>query len=147
MGIINRDLSQSQQRSLYSQEYAPANLVTGASNILLHVPMAMSLDAVQFAAFGVSGSPTAQLVINRFITGSGFTAINVGSATAHRAFGTSGVLASGASIPAIGSTLTTLQVNDVLMFQTGGANSALTGLVVSVVVRPLVDYQTFYNLV
>lgn len=145
MGIINRNLSASEQRLVLQQEYAPTTLVTGATNVVTVIPTPCSLDFISYAAFGVSGSPTALFIVNRFIPGTGLTSFPLGSTSLVTAFGTSGVLASGVSIPVIGSTLTQLQTNDVLMLQMGGANSALTGLSVSVALRPLQDIVKLFN--
>lgn len=145
MAIQNRTLDPAEQRKVFS--VSSAATATGVSGIIAIVPYSSILDAAQLAAFGLSGSPTVQLVCNRFIVGTGVTAITIGSANAVPAFGTSGVLGVGASLPAAGSTLLNLLPNDVLMYQTGGANSAATGLSVGVVLRPLQDIKSHYGLV
>lgn len=145
MPIVNRDLSLAEKRKVFQQEYAPAQLVTGSSAIICIAPYPCSLDVGQYAAFGLSNTPTVQIVINRFIPGTGFTAFSINSAQTVVAFGTSGVAASGISLPQIGSTLTTLLVNDVVMMQVAGTNAAMTGLAVEVALRPLQDLVTQFG--
>lgn len=145
MAIVNRTMDSSEQRKVLENLAGPTG--TGATVIIGQVPWPCIVDAAQFAAFGLSGAPTAQLVVNRFIVGQGFTAFNLGSANVLPAFGTSGVLAVGASLPAAGSTLNTLQTNDVILVQTGGANSAVTGLSVGIVLRPIQDVKKAFGLV
>lgn len=148
MGIINRDLSHSQQRIVVQKFLPAANLTVGLTNIIGVVPQACSLDAFQFMAFGVSGTPTLELIVNRFIVGTGSTVFNIGSTVVPVAFGTSGVIASGFSgLPAIGSTLTTLLANDVLMTKHGGSNSALTGLATCLVLRPIADIKSYFGII
>jgi len=55
------------------------------------------------------------------------------------AFGTSGAFQM--VLPASGSTLLQLQANDVLMYQSGVANTAVTGLSIGVVLRPIQDIK------
>ena len=143
MGIVNRDLDNSEKRLVY--EASVGAVATGVTGIIEVIYTPTSLDFAQAAAFGVSNSLTVQLFVNRFIAGTGATAFSVGSALTVPAYGTSGLAAAGVSIPAIGSTLTTLQSGDVLMYQTGGTNAAATGLNVAVVLRPLNDITKFFG--
>jgi hypothetical protein len=144
MSIINRDLSTGLRRQVFQNEWSA--LPTGSTIVLAVVPYLASLDVVQLYAFGLSGAPTAQILVNRFIPGvgvsaGGFTVFNLGSTQALPSYGTSGVLSVtfGFSLPQIGSTLTTLFANDVIFIQTGGTNAAVTGLVGAAVLRPLQD--------
>jgi hypothetical protein len=145
MAIVNRTLDSSEQRKVIGHQWL--STATGASLIGGQVPWPCVLEKAQFAAFGISGSPTAQIVINRFIPGTGFTAISVGSANALPAFGTSGVLTVGASLPASGSTLLNLVANDVLMLQIGGTTSAVTALTANFVLRPIQDLKSYFGLI
>ena len=157
MAIINRDLAASQQReSFYVNAAATANGVTG---IVCTVPFLCSVDTLQVAAFGLSGAPTLQFIVNRFTPGNaatvtiGLSTFAMGGTFTLIAFGTSGtggisttVLPLGASFPAIGSTTTTLQANDVIMFQTGGGSAAaVTGLAISLVLRPINDHVKMFG--
>jgi len=127
-------------------------LATGATGLIVCVPYACSIDFINFAAFGISGTPTVQIICNRFISGTGFTAFNIGSTAALANFGTSGPIVSnggslayGMSIAPIGSTLTQLFAGDVLIYQLGGSSSAVTGLAVNAVLRPISDIVKYYN--
>lgn len=143
MAVINRTLDNSQQRFVVSTKVGAT--ATGVTGIIAQIETPCVLDAAQMAAFGLSGAPSVQLVINRFIVGTGFTAISVGSANIVPAFGTSGVMVAGASLPAAGSTLLNLVPNDVIMFQTGVANTAVTGLAVNLVLRPIQDVKKYFG--
>lgn len=145
MAVINRALDASEQRKILEAVYGA--IATGATSIVEQVPYNSVLQKAQFAAFGISGSPTAQLALQRFIPGAGFTTILVGSANALPAFGTSGVLVVGASLPAAGSTLLNLIANDVITVTLGGTTSAVTGLCVNLVIQPLQDVKTNFGLV
>lgn len=139
MAVINRTLDISEQRKTFG--VVAGAIATGVTTIVAVVPWPCTLDAAQFQAFGNSGSPTAQLVVNRFIVGSGVTAFAVGSANALPAFGTSGVIVLGASLPAAGSTLLNLLPNDVIHMESGGANSAVQRLAATVVLKPIQDIK------
>ncbi len=148
MAIVNRDLAISEKRAGPYQAFA-ALIGTGVTGIICSIPCPSVLDGCQVMAFGTSGAPTIQLVINRFIVGTGSTVFTVGGALAVAAFGTSGLGAAatfGVSLPQIGSTLLNLFTNDVIMYQTGGANSAMTGLTMDLAIRPIADHKTFYNI-
>lgn len=139
MAIVNRTLDVSEQRKVYEVSAGP--VVTGVSAIVAYVPGPCTLDAGSIAAFGLSGLPTYALVVNRFIVGAGVTAITiaVGTSNVPSAFGTSGAFQM--ILPAAGSTLLNLVANDVLMYQTGVANTAVTGLSVAVVLKPIQDIK------
>lgn len=145
MAIVNRSLDQSEQRKVL--DYSVGALATGLTIPAFMIPYPCVLEAGQLAAFGVSGAPTYQLAVQRFIVGAGATAFTVGSANAAPAFGTSGVPVAGLSLPASGSTLLELQANDVITVTSGGSNSAVTGLHVSLVVRPIQDLKKYFGLV
>lgn len=146
MGIINRNLGSSQRRGM-PFEFSAGAVATGVTQIIATIPYPCSVDGAQMFAFGTSGAPTVQLFVNRFIIGTGFTTFSLASAQSVPAYGTSGVLASGYSLPQIGSTLTQLFINDVVMVQTGGANSAVTGLAIGLVLRPIADTLAHYGVI
>jgi len=139
MAIQNRTLDPAEQRKVY--EVAAGAVATGVTGIVAYVPYPCLLDAGSIAAFGLSGSPNYSLVVNRFIVGAGVTAITVavGTSNVPSAFGTSGAFQM--VLPASGSTLLQLQANDVLMYQSGVANTAVTGLSIGVVLRPIQDIK------
>jgi hypothetical protein len=144
MAIVNANLDTSEQRVPFSINVGA--VANGASGIVCPIPYPCSLDAVQITAFGISGAPNFSLVVNRFISGSGMTAITVAVGTSNlaRAYGTSGSKAM--VLPAIGSTLTQLQANDVLMFLGGATSSdAVANLSLSLVLRPISDVTKFFG--
>lgn len=146
MGIINRDKSNTERRETFEVNLLAT--ATGVTGTVVSVPYPSSLDLIQVSAFGVSGAPTLQFFVNRFIPGTGATSFILGTTTAVVDYGTSGVisLTMGVSLPQIGSTLTQLQTNDVLVFQTGAANTAVKGMVIAAVLRPLVDIKRHFGI-
>jgi len=149
MGVINRTKDVSEQRRTFS--VAAGAVATGVTGVALHVPYPCVLESGQIAAFGLSGAPNYTLVLNRFITGAGATAITIATGTSNvpSAFGTSGVAGTGASgiVMPWGSTLLSLLPNDIIMYQSGVANAAVTGLSITLVVRPIQDIKVHLGLV
>ena len=151
MPNINRDNSPSQQR--ISFDVNPGATATGATGIICLVPTPCNLDYVGVAAFGVSNLPTVQVNVQRFIVGTGYTTFQVSGANILGSYGTSGpcclvgasVLAKGASIPTIGNTLPALLQGDILQWQIGGANAAVTGFVAHAVLRPVQDIVQYFQ--
>ena len=143
MPICNRDHHISLQREPFDFTFGgPIGVVaTGQTLVLLQIPYPCSLDLIQLGALGVSGAPTGMFMINRFVVGQGFTAFPVGSTFALTSYSTSGPINAtfGVSLPQIGSTLTTLLTNDVLMYQSGGTNAATYSLFGTVILRPIQD--------
>lgn len=145
MAVINRTLDPSEQRKSFSESYGA--LATGVTIPVLFVPFNSTLDAMQMAAFGISGSPTVTFAVHRFIVGTGFTTITAGfsAAAALGAFGTSGIVASPVAVAA-GNTLLNLLAGDVVVASTGGANSAVTGLSVGLTIKAVQDLKTQYGI-
>lgn len=143
MAVINRTLDQSQQR--FTMNAQAGAVATGVTGILGIVPTPCVLEAGQIAAFGLSGAPSYQLTVQRFIVGTGITAITIGGANVPPAFGTSGLAVSGVSLNAAGSTLNNLLPGDVIMYLSGVANTAVTGLAVSLVMRPIQDIKKWFG--
>jgi hypothetical protein len=100
---------------------------------------------MQLGVFGVSGAPSVQLNVDRFIAGVGFTTIILATGTSNTpaAFGTSGV--SSAVLATAGSTLRNLLANDVLVLTTGGTNAAANAIVGAVVIRPIQDIKVQFG--
>lgn len=142
MGIINRSLSESERRTWTT--YTAGALATGVTSIIDMVPWPCSVDQASFQAFGISGSPTVQILCTRFVPGAGATVFNLGSTVLMQSAGTSGI--QGFSLPQIGTTLSTLLAGDVLSVQIGGTTSAVTGLAFSVVLRPIGDVLHWFSL-
>ena len=149
MAVINRTKDVSEQRVIF--DWAAGAFATGVTAIVAHVPYPCTLESGQIAAFGLSGAPNYALTVNRFIAGAGATAIvvAVGTSNAPSAFGTSGVAATGASgiVMPWGSTLMQLLPNDVVMVTSGVANTAVTGLAISLVTKPTQDIKVHFGLV
>lgn len=139
MAIQNRTLDPQEQKKVFSA--SAGAVATGVTGIVAYVPYPSVLNAGSIAAFGLSGAPNYALVNNRFIVGTGVTAITVavGTSNVPSAYGTSGSFQM--VLPAAGSTLLQLQANDVLMYQSGVASSAVTGLNLSVVIQPIQDIK------
>lgn len=143
MAIVNRTLDPSEQKKVFS--VAAGAVATGVSGIVAVVPYPSTLTAGSIAAFGLSGAPNYALVVNRFVVGAGVTAITVAVGTSNipLAYGTSGSWAM--VLPAAGSTLLQLQANDVLMYQSGVANTAVTGLNIGIVLQPIQDVKVQFG--
>lgn len=163
MAIVNRTLDATEQRKAFQFSVSSAGnsgpLITGATSIVGIVPWPCTFIDAQIAAFGTSGSPTYALALNRFIAGTGFTTwlLATGTSNTPAAFGTSGPGSFGTSLfgslgmvtvgsSTQGSTLQSLQANDVLTVTTGGANSAALALAIGYVLQPTVDIKTNYGL-
>lgn len=143
MPIANRTLDASEQRKIFQVQ--TGLLATGATGTIAVVPWPCILDAGEMVAFGLSSTPNYSLVVNRFIVGTGVTAITiaVGTSNVPNAFGTSGP--SAMVLPAAGSTLLQLLPNDVLMYQSGVANSAATGFAMSISLKPIQDIKVVHG--
>lgn len=145
MAIVNRTNDGSQQRQVLpiSQRLS---ITGGETGVLGHVPMPSVLEAIQLASFSVAGSANLLLQVQRFIPGSGVTVFNLGSTFVPPTFGTSGVIPSGVSLPASGSTLLQLMANDVISYLSGSGGSALIqGMCGSIVVRPVQDIRVYLD--
>ena len=109
------------------------------------IPYPATLDGVRVAAAGISGTPTYDLRVLRFIAGAGVTTIAGGATTLTGvAVGTSGIQSM--VLASSGSTLLNLLAGDMITLTSGGANSAVTGLNVSVVVKALQDIKTSFGI-
>ena len=144
MAVINRALDSSEQMKVYDFKHN-AVIGTGVTTIVGLVPYPAVLKGGQWAAYGLSGSPTWTLKVHRFIVGTGATYFAVSGANAPAAFGTSGVLQSGISLLAAGNTLLNLMVDDVLIAESGGANSAVLASAFSVAIQPIQDIKKHYT--
>ena len=148
MAVINRTKDVTEQRRTFL--YSAGAFATGVTAIVAQVPWPCVLESGQIAAFGLSGAPNYALYVNRFIPGTGATAILVATGTSNvpSAFGTSGVAGTGSSgiVMAWGSTLLNLLPNDVLMVQSGVANTAVTGLAITLVARPTQDVRVHFGI-
>ncbi len=138
MAIVNRDLDVSQQPR---QVIAVAGAVaTGITTMVALVPNACLVVAAGIKAYGLSGSPVYSLNVLR-ATAAGPTLLGLG-ATVTAVGGLSAVV-QGFSVT-LGATVP-LQMGDVLMLNSGGANTAVTGLILTTVFKPLQDVQTYFG--
>jgi hypothetical protein len=142
MGVTNRDKDVSEQKENLFVNFGA--VATGATLQLGIVPWPCELKAVRVAANGLSGSPTVDLRILRFVVGAGMTSI-AGGATqlTVQAVGTSGpqsmVLASA------GSSLLQLQAGDVILAAHGAANTNVLGVSYSLVLQALQDIKSHFG--
>lgn len=151
MPIVNRDLDVSEQKYVLSQTITSAQSGTtlamfgnGVTCVVASVPCASELKAVNIAAFGLSGAPTAELKVHRFIAGAGITVITgLASSMIMQTFGTSGALS--ASLVASGSTLLNLLAGDQICLHAGTANTAADKVIVGVVLKALQDIISHYG--
>lgn len=134
MSIVNRSLDSSQQQ--FDVYYNEHDTVTSTSGQAYACPHAMQVQSAKLAAEGISGSPTAQLQIQRFVTGAGETQIPLGAALALQSVGTSG-------LQSYTFSSTALQAGDQLLVTHAGSNAACDQLAVSVVLKPLQDIKSW----
>lgn len=161
MAVVNRTLDISEQRKNFtwsaSNGGASGALGTGCTSIVCIVPWPSTLVEGQIAAIGLSGAPSYELAVNRFIAGSGITTWIVAKGTSNTpaAYGTSGAGAFGTSLfgssgivlVASGSTLLNLQANDVISVTTGVANAAANAVSIGLVLAPIQDIKVSFGLV
>lgn len=143
MAIVNRTLDASEQRRSFTASFtgSSTSLVLGNTLMLGVVPYNSVLSAITVAAIGLSGSPTMDLRVNRFIVGTGVTTIAGGATTLTlTAWGTSGVQAM--VLAASGSSFLNLLANDVLVLTQAGANTATTSQCVTYVLQATQDIKT-----
>lgn len=142
MAITNRSLDPSEQ--IRSLPFSYGLVATGSTLQACVVPFASTLRAVRVAAVGLSGAPTIDMRVWRFIPGAGATAIAGGATTlAAQAVGTSGVQAM--VLAAQGSTLLNLVAGDVITLTSGGANAAAAQLSGAVVIQAVQDIRTTFG--
>ena len=76
MGIVNRSLDSSEQQRDFS--ILIPGTATGTNYMVMRAPHAMELQNVEAAVLGLSGAPTAQLKVQRFVAGAGLTTFAIG---------------------------------------------------------------------
>ena len=144
MGIQNRDKGLNEQVDNWDSQTVSS---VGVSQLIqsASVPYTGQLLKVVTSAFGLSGSPTVGIQIQRFITGLGLTTIPVNSSSllTVSAFSTSGIQTH--SLPAVGSSLVQLLPGDAVQLVTSTANTAAT-YAINMVTQCLQDFKTQYGL-
>jgi hypothetical protein len=142
MGVTNRSLDVSEKN-----RNVGANYGLTATSLVLNVamiPYPCTLQAARVAAKGISGTPTVLLKVDRFIVGAGSTVISGGATTlTMQAVGTSGIQT--VVLAAAGSSFLSLQQGDVVTATTGGSNSAVDDLSISLVIQAIQDIKTSFG--
>jgi hypothetical protein len=146
MPLINREKDGSEQRNIYN--VGPLAIGTGTTTPILIAQNNEQLLGFQVMGFGLSGTPVLTFQIGRFVVGKGFTMLNSGfsAITIGATFGASGMPTGLTPITqlTIGSTLNTMQPNDLLFVVSSGANSNGTYLA-EIVTQNLQDIRTTYG--
>lgn len=134
MAIVNRSFDETeQQRDLHVNV---EDTVTSTSDQLYHCPHAFEIQSAKACAEGLSGSPTAQLQIQRFVAGAGETQIALGPALSLQSVGTSGP-------QSFSFSSTALQAGDQIVVAHAGTNAAADQLGISIVVKALQDIKSW----
>lgn len=142
MGIANRDKDASEQNYVVEKTFGAVPVST--AGWIGGVPSPGQILEWKFTGKGLSGAPAYQLSISRWTSG-GVTSIALGSAvTLPIAFGTSGGML-GATF-ASNSSLAAVQAGDVLVVNSTGANTAVTDLIVSVVIKATQDIKKTFDI-
>ena len=141
MAITNRTLDVSEEQVQIQAAYQ--TVATGVTMLAAMIPYPAILKQVKVAAQGISGSPTYNLRVWRFIVGTGVTTIAGGATTlAGVALGTSGIQSM--ALAAEGSTLLTLLAGDVITLTSAGSNAAVSGIDVACVIQATQDIKSWY---
>ena len=141
MGVANRDLDASEQNYVVDNTFGA--VATGSTLYHGLVPSAGQILEWRFSGRGLSSTPSYQLAVARW-NSTGVTVIPVGSAvTLAAAFGVSGGVI-GATFASNGS-LSAVQAGDLLYVLSTGANTAVTDLAVSVVIKATQDIKKSFN--
>ena|ERR1039458_7192036 len=142
MGIANRTLDASEQKRAFCATYALVG--TGLTLTPLVVPFNSVLNGIQIAVSGLSGSPTYQFAINRFIVGTGVTTIIAGfTLCTPLTWSTSGMVT--VVSVAAGNSLLTLLSGDQIICASGAANTAVAELSVAISIQATQDIKTVYG--
>ena len=139
MAIVNRDLDSSQQ--VVNLNARLDNTTVGASYALAVMPAPMQLVGAGVVSKGLSGAPNLSLWIERFIVGTGYTAINIGASLVAQNFGTSG----GQTFNVGAGVTWTLQAGDVVSLATAGADTAARQHTVTLALKALQDIKSSFG--
>lgn len=141
MPLVNRDKDVSEQKEVLQSALGVIGTATTLS--IVQVPYPSTLREIHVQANGLSGAPFWNFEIHRFIAGTGFTAMSVGSTTTLTAYQTSGI--QNISLLASGNSLLNLIAGDCVSVRTGAANTAIGSGVVSVVIQTIQDVKAQYG--
>lgn len=134
MGIVNRSLDSTEQYQLYNTNIRETT--TGESDVLVHLPYPVTAVSAKLNAVTLSGTPTCQLQIQRFVTGAGATLIPLGAALTMVAASTSGPQSYTFSS-------TALQAGDKIVATHAGTNAALAQLNIALVLQATQDIKSW----
>lgn len=144
MAIVNRDLDPSQQVVNFTAS-VPVGFVAGGpvglTNGIAVMPSPGQLVGAGVACQGLSGAPNLSLWLNRFIVGTGYTAIALGASLVAQALGTSG----GQTFNVGAGVTYTLQAGDVISLVAAGANTAIQSATVTLSVKALQDIKSQFG--
>lgn len=130
MGNINRNKDDSEKQ--FDVHANIRETTTGEADHVYHAPHACEIQSARLMGEGLSGTPTAQLQIQRFVTGEGETQIALGPAVTIQSVGTSGP-------QAFAFSSVQLQAGDQVVVANGGTNAALAQLGISLVAKRTQD--------
>lgn len=139
MAIVNRDLDSSQQ--VVNFNAVVTNTSVGGSYALAVMPSPGQLVAAGVASKGLSGAPNLSLWIERFVVGTGYTAIAIGASLVAQNFGTSG----GQTFNVGAGVTWSLQAGDVISVATAGANTAAIAHTITLSVKALQDIKSQFG--
>jgi len=144
MAIVNRDLHASEQKEVL-HFVSQGAIATGTTKVMHVIPYPCTLEQVKGYALGVSNAMQVAFQVARFAGGA--TAINLGISNLILVnAGTSGPLGySGLAVP--GSTLLSLQTDDVLQMVTSVANGNATDLSLNFVIKKTQDIVSYDGVV
>lgn len=146
MGIANREQDISEQQEMITIYGAGTGLslqvVSGTTLPASYVvPRPMTIQSAQVTCFGISGAPSALLGALRFTTSA--SSFVIGTTTAIPSFALSGYMPY--SIGTSGDTRLNLQKGDILvMQQLGGTGAASSNTIMTIVVKNLQDFKTWF---
>jgi len=146
MAIVNRDLGASEQLKVARAAFGAVAVgaTTGTTLTAVAIPFPSTLSGILVSAHGLSGTPTLDFGINRFIAGSGFTTLTAGFTTLTlEEFSTSGIQT--VVQVSAGNSLLNLLANDQFVAVGGGADAAVKSLGISVVYKATQDIKTSFG--
>lgn len=141
MAIVNRDNAQGQQMEQVTAKVAAT--AAAATYMLWQAPFPCEVREISQSANGLSGAPFHFIDIYRMAAAGLTTITGLHASLGVVAVGTSGP--QGFSVIAPGSTLIQLQAKDILVLRTAVANTAVTDVAISLVVKKLQDIVSYYG--
>lgn len=143
MAVLNRTKDASEQKEVVEFSWN-AGFVTGATQLIAHVPYPCTVQSMEGGVLGSSLAPEMKLRALRMTSG-GATSIALSISNMILApLGTSGCLGY-SGLAAAGSTLLQLQYKDVLVAEMGGSTAAADKGVLSIVIKKTQDIVSMNN--